>query len=73
MTDYIVVASVVVDVGQGWTETKQVPSFVLPGGIHGLLSEEAAERFAEKMLTELVPNCLRVEVYVVRDEPATIE
>jgi hypothetical protein len=73
MTDYIVVANVVVDAGQGWADTKEVPSFVLPGGIHGLLSEEAAESFAEKMLTELVPNCIRVEVHAVRYEPATIE
>jgi hypothetical protein len=73
MTDYIVAANVVVDAGQGWTATKEVPSFVLPGGIHGLLSEEAAERLAEKMLTELVPGCIRVDVHAVRYEPATIE
>lgn len=50
--DYIVIAAVS-HTRDGWTTTRQIPAFILPGGVLGIVGVAHARKIADEMLREI--------------------
>lgn len=68
MHDYIIHASVVVT-KDGWTSSIQIPSFVLPSGILGIMGHQQAEVIAKSMLQSIAVEDAVVHVSAAPYEP----
>jgi|GEM_PF-3890905 len=55
-TQYRITAQIVCTRSDGWTSTRQVPTFTLDANIHGLRDEAAAQERAIKMIRNLMTD-----------------
>jgi hypothetical protein len=67
MKRYAINATVVTE-RDGWTSTRQVPTFFLDGNVQGIATAERAEEIARDLLLTAAPDDNRPTVYVHAQE-----
>jgi hypothetical protein len=66
---YAITATVEVDKLNGWTSTRQVPTFYLDERVQGIGSEDAARQIAQDILTSVLgvqPPGVRCHITAVK-------